>query len=161
MNKIFYFSLIYFFIEIRIFLSQICGKKEPKNITDCIENSYEDQACCFITYNQTVYGCLFVPQNSTFITQYINSIDFGLDQLFTIKIDCGKDQEKDKRICARNPSNKFDCFQNTNSTYDCCFFQTPDQDLCLWNDWCAFVVQICLREVAALVKLHLKRFFPF
>jgi len=136
------------------FNSQICGHKKPNNFTDCIYDSYEDQACCFIDYNNTEItnntididknitnsnnksqkGCLFIPHNSTFITPYINYLDFGLSYLFHISIDCGKNEEKDKRICKNNPIIKNDCFEKSNSTHDCCYFQSPNKSICLWND---------------------------
>lgn len=114
--------------------SQICGDKNPSNTSDCTYSSYEDQACCFINYNETISGCLFVPHNSTFITPYITSLNFGLDELFSIKIDCGKNEEKEKRLCGYNPNIEEDCFVKGNSTFDCCFFQTPNKEkFCLWN----------------------------
>lgn len=114
--------------------SQICGLKNPVNTSDCSYSSYEDQACCFINYNETIRGCLFVPQNSTFITPYIKSLNFGLDELFSIKIDCGKDEEKAKRLCRSSPKVEDDCFILSNSTYDCCYFETPTKEkFCLWN----------------------------
>jgi len=123
-----------YFCLLKLNLSQICGNKNPSNTSDCSYSSYENQACCFINYNETILGCLFVPQNSTFITPYITSLNFGLDELFSIKIDCGKDEEKEKRLCRSNPNVQEDCFLLSNSTYDCCFFQTPSKEkFCLWN----------------------------
>lgn len=125
-------NIIYNLLKLK--LSQICGKKKPLNTTDCTYNSYQDQACCFINYNETIFGCLFVPQNSTFITPYITSLNFGMDELFSIKIDCGKDDEKQKRICKYNPITEDDCFELSNTNDDCCFFQTAKKEkFCLWN----------------------------
>jgi len=118
---------------IELFVFQICGTKDPTNITDCIYSSYEEQACCFINYNKTKTGCLFVPQNSTFITPYINYLDFGLDSLFSIKIECGKEKEKDIRICGKNPKFIDDCLVHSNTTHDCCMFHTSIESYCLWN----------------------------
>ncbi len=136
------------------FPSQICGEKNPKIITDCTYDSYVDQACCLIDYNNTNInneltnadtnlmelnnkaqkGCLFIPQNSTFITPFINYLDFGLNYLFHITIDCGKNEDKVKRVCEINPIVKEDCFYKSNSTHDCCYFQTPNKTICLWNN---------------------------
>lgn len=113
--------------------NQICGAKKPQNLTDCNFDSYEDQACCLINYNNTNTGCLFVPQNSTFITPYINLIDFGLSSLFYININCGKNEEIN-RLCGESPKNLESCIVNNNSTHDCCLFQTPEKNFCLWND---------------------------
>lgn len=122
------------FYLIHLSNGQICGNKEPLNTSDCSFSSYEDQACCFINYNETIRGCLFVPQNSTFITPYITSLNFGLDNLFSIKIDCGKDEQKAERLCRSNPKIEEDCFMLSNSTHDCCYFQTPRKEtFCLWN----------------------------
>ena len=127
--------LIFFFIStISEIKTQICGNKDPKNLTDCNYDSYEDQACCFLIYNKTIEGCLFIPQNSTFITPYVKLIDFGLDNLFSIDIDCGKNEEKNKRLCGDHPKNATECLMNSNVTHDCCFFQTPAENHCLWND---------------------------
>jgi len=128
-------KIIIFCLLLQLRNSQICGKKNPSQTSDCSYSSYDDQACCYINYNGTIRGCLFVPQNSTFITPYITSLNFGLDELFSIKIDCGKnEEEKENRLCGSNPKEEDDCFFKSNSTYDCCFFQTPvNEKFCLWN----------------------------
>lgn len=124
------------FFLIPISNGQICGNKQPLKTSDCSHSSYEDQACCFINYNETIRGCLFVPQNSTFITPYITSLNFGLEELFSIKIDCGKDEQKAKRQCRTSPNMEDDCFLLSNSTHDCCYFQTPNKEkFCLWNSF--------------------------
>lgn len=139
------FLIMTFLFLIKDTFLQTCGSKDPKNYSDCSEDSNSESVCCYSEVslmNTTNTLCVLVPKSQAYITPYITAMDIGLgkDKLILMNVDCNIEANVNStgrytKCGELNPKTEDDCLRYSSKNASCCYIRSPDgNSVCLWND---------------------------